>query len=45
MLKARDAYAKISRQSETGNAVAQQREAVLQEMARFNCNECADLPG
>jgi hypothetical protein len=38
VVKARDAFAKVSSQAETGNAVAQQREAVLQEMARFNCS-------
>ena len=38
VVKARDAFAKISQQADTGNAVAQQREAVLQEMARFNCD-------
>ncbi|MEO6012772.1 MAG: DUF2865 domain-containing protein [Devosia sp.] len=38
VVKARDAFAKASSQAETGNAVAQQREAVLQEMARFNCS-------
>ena len=37
VLKARDAFAKVSQQADTGNAIAQQREAVLQEMARFNC--------
>jgi hypothetical protein len=38
VLKARDALKNASSQADTGNAVAQQREAVLQEMARFNCN-------
>jgi hypothetical protein len=38
VVKARDAYASASSRAETGNAVAQQREAVLQEMARFNCS-------
>lgn len=38
VLKARDALAKVSQKSDTGQAVAQQREAVLQEMARFNCS-------
>ena len=31
-------YDDLARSVETGNAVAQQREAVLQEMARFGCN-------
>ncbi|MDP1732598.1 MAG: DUF2865 domain-containing protein [Devosia sp.] len=30
-------YASLARSFETGNAVAQQREAVLQEIARFGC--------
>lgn len=34
----REDYANLSRSFETGNAVAQQREAVLQEIARFGCN-------
>jgi len=38
VLKARADLKAISSQADTGNAVAQQREAVLQEMARFNCN-------
>lgn len=38
VVKARDALAAASSQAETGAAIAQQREAVLQEMARFNCN-------
>ena len=33
----REDYANLSRSFETGNAVAQQREAVLQEIARFGC--------
>ena len=37
VLRAREARDTATRQAETGNAVAQQREAVLQEMARFNC--------
>lgn len=38
VLDLRDQYAEVSRQVETANAVAQQREAILQEMARFGCN-------
>ena len=38
VLSARADLKKISSQADTGNAVAQQREAILQEMARFNCN-------
>ena len=34
----RNQYAALSQAVETGNAVAQQREAILQEMARFGCN-------
>jgi hypothetical protein len=34
----RDQVANQSRTLDTGNAIAQQREAILQEMARFNCN-------
>lgn len=34
----RNQYAALSQTVETGNAVAQQREAILQEMARFGCN-------
>ena len=37
VLSARAALKKAQSQADTGNAVAQQREAVLQEMARFNC--------
>lgn len=33
----REDYAGLARSFETGNAVAQQREAVLQEIARFGC--------
>ena len=33
----REEVANFSRTMDTGNAIAQQREAVLQEMARFNC--------
>jgi hypothetical protein len=33
----RNDYAALARSFETGNAVAQQREAVLQEIARFGC--------
>ena len=38
IIKAREALEKGQSQAQTGNAIAQQREAVLQEMARFNCN-------
>jgi hypothetical protein len=38
VLRTRDALARASQRADTGNAVAQQREAILQEMARFNCN-------
>ena len=38
VLNARAALKQVAGQTDTGNAVAQQREAVLQEMARFNCN-------
>ncbi|MGN6159089.1 MAG: DUF2865 domain-containing protein [Devosia sp.] len=37
VLSARATLKQISGQADTGNAVAQQREAILQEMARFNC--------
>jgi len=38
VLSLRDDYARVSQSVETANAVAQQREAILQEMARFGCN-------
>lgn len=38
VLDLRDQYARVSQAVETANAVAQQREAILQEMARFGCN-------
>ena len=38
VLDLRDQYAQVSQQVDTANAVAQQREAILQEMARFGCN-------
>jgi len=38
VLRTRDALARISKQADTGGAISQQREAVLQEMARFNCD-------
>lgn len=38
VVSARDALKAAQNQAETGNAIAQQRETVLQEMARFNCN-------
>ncbi|MCS6760870.1 MAG: hypothetical protein MO846_01815 [Candidatus Devosia symbiotica] len=37
MLRLREAAAGIAQQMETANAVASQREAILQEMARFGC--------
>ncbi|WDR06346.1 DUF2865 domain-containing protein [Devosia rhodophyticola] len=37
VLKLRDDYANVSGAVETANAVAQQREAILQELARFGC--------
>ncbi|ODT72162.1 MAG: hypothetical protein ABS75_05040 [Pelagibacterium sp. SCN 63-23] len=38
VLRLRAEYAEVSQSVETANAVAQQREAILQEMARFGCN-------
>jgi len=38
VLRLRRDYAAISQSVETANAVAGQREAILQEMARFGCN-------
>lgn len=38
VLSLRDDYAQVSQAVENANAVAQQREAILQEMARFGCN-------
>ncbi|ODT80175.1 MAG: hypothetical protein ABS76_17150 [Pelagibacterium sp. SCN 64-44] len=38
VLSLRNQYAELAKSVETGNAVAQQREAILQEMARFGCN-------
>jgi hypothetical protein len=43
VLSARADLKAISSQADTGNAVAQQREAVLQEMARFNCGSGASI--
>src|SRR3569833_2257589 len=43
VLAARADLKKISSQADTGNAVARQREAILQEMARFNCNSRASV--
>jgi hypothetical protein len=37
VLKARDGLERVQSRAQTGSAVAQQREAILQEMARFNC--------
>jgi hypothetical protein len=39
VLRLREVAAGISQQVETANAVAGQREAILQEMARFGCGE------
>jgi hypothetical protein len=41
VLRLRDQFANINQAVETANAVAQQRESILQEMARFGCG--ADL--
>jgi hypothetical protein len=38
VLRLRREYADVSQSVETANAVAGQREAILQEMARFGCN-------
>jgi hypothetical protein len=38
VLRLRDQYAQVAKSVETAGAVAQQREAILQEMARFGCN-------
>lgn len=38
VLQLREDYARVSQSVDTANAVAQQREAILQEMARFGCN-------
>lgn len=38
VLRLRDQYAAVAQSVETAGAVAQQREAILQEMARFGCN-------
>ncbi len=38
VLDLREQFAQVSQSVETANAVAQQREAILQEMARFGCN-------
>jgi hypothetical protein len=38
VIKAREALEAASNQAQTGAAIAQQREAILQEMARFNCS-------
>src|SRR4051812_38582372 len=43
VLAARADLKKVSSQADTGNAVAQQRDAILQEMARFNCNSRATV--
>lgn len=37
VLRLRDVAAEVSRQVETANAIGAQREAILQEMARFGC--------
>ena len=38
VIRAREALEEASSQAQTGAAIAQQREAILQEMARFNCS-------
>ena len=38
VLSARDDLARMSQSVDTGQAVAQQREAILQEMSRFDCD-------
>jgi hypothetical protein len=38
VLRARETLEKARSRADSSNAIAQQREAVLQEMARFNCN-------
>jgi len=38
VLRLRDVAAQVSQQVDSANAVAGQREAILQEMARFGCN-------
>jgi hypothetical protein len=38
VVRTREALEEASSQAETAGAIAQQREAILQEMARFNCN-------
>ena len=45
ILAGREQVANLSQTLETGNAVARQREAILQEMARFNCNDGSRRPG
>jgi hypothetical protein len=42
VLDLRAQFASVSQSVETGNAVAQQREAILQEMARFRCDRGSD---
>ncbi len=37
VLRLREQYSQVSRSVESANAVGQQREAILQEMARFGC--------
>lgn len=37
VLRLRDQFANVSKSVETAGAIAQQREAILQEMARFGC--------
>lgn len=43
VLRARDQLEKAQNRAQTGGAVAQQREAILQEMARFNCRSRASI--
>ena len=38
VVRTREALEQASGQAETADAIGQQREAILQEMARFNCN-------
>jgi hypothetical protein len=38
VVRAREALEAASNQAQTGAAISQQREAILQEMARFNCS-------
>jgi hypothetical protein len=44
VLSARAALKQVSSEADTGNNAAQQRQAVLQEMARFNCDSRRPAP-